>query len=91
MTETPLHGVERVRVLRELQGWTEAKGRDAISKTFQFKSFNQAWGWMSRVAWFRAMAPHCPASIPTTWGPSIVRWPATTRKIVSASWCSRQT
>ncbi len=60
MTETPLHGVERVRVLRELQGWTEAKGRDAISKTFQFKSFNQAWGWMSRVALFAEKTDHHP-------------------------------
>jgi 4a-hydroxytetrahydrobiopterin dehydratase len=60
MTETPLHGVERVRALRDLQGWSESKGRDAISKTFQFKSFNQAWGWMSRVALFAEKTDHHP-------------------------------
>ncbi|MEE8276446.1 MAG: 4a-hydroxytetrahydrobiopterin dehydratase, partial [Alphaproteobacteria bacterium] len=33
-----------------LAGWREVEGRDAIAKTFRFKSFNQAWGFMSRVA-----------------------------------------
>lgn len=60
MTETVLHGVERARALRDLSGWSEAKGRDAISKTFQFKSFNQAWGWMSRVALFAEKTDHHP-------------------------------
>ena len=50
MTDKPLVGVERAKALHELHGWTEAKGRDAITKTYQFKSFSQAWGFMSRVA-----------------------------------------
>jgi 4a-hydroxytetrahydrobiopterin dehydratase len=60
MTEKPLAGVERAKALRELEGWAEAKGRDAISKTFQFKSFNQAWGWMSRVALYAEKVNHHP-------------------------------
>mgnify|MGYP001086904116 CR=1 FL=1 len=52
--------VERVKALKELHGWAEAKGRDAITKTFQFKSFSQAWGWMSRVALFAEKTDHHP-------------------------------
>ncbi|HRX35047.1 MAG TPA: 4a-hydroxytetrahydrobiopterin dehydratase [Aestuariivirga sp.] len=60
MSEKSLVGVERAKALRELHGWTEAKGRDAISKSFQFKSFSQAWGWMSRVALYAEKTDHHP-------------------------------
>ena len=60
MTDKPLVGVERAKALHELHGWTEAKGRDAISKTYQFKSFSQAWGFMSRVALYAEKADHHP-------------------------------
>lgn len=34
-----------------LSGWTKPEGaRDAIAKTFRFKDFNQAFGFMTRVA-----------------------------------------
>jgi 4a-hydroxytetrahydrobiopterin dehydratase len=33
-----------------LPGWAPVEGRDALKKTFKFKSFNEAWGFMSRVA-----------------------------------------
>ena len=37
--------------LAKLTGWSKAPGdRDAISKTFKFKDFNQAFGFMTRVA-----------------------------------------
>merc|ERR1711934_253791 len=32
------------------KGWTMVKDRDAIYKEFIFKDFNQAWGFMSRIA-----------------------------------------
>ena len=35
---------ERTKALRELPGWSEATGRDAITRTFQFKSFNRGLG-----------------------------------------------
>ena len=31
-------------------GWTKRKDRDAISKTYNFIDFNQAWKFMSKVA-----------------------------------------
>ncbi len=31
-------------------GWSMADGRDAIEKTFTFKNFIEAFGWMTRVA-----------------------------------------
>ena len=31
-------------------GWETVEGRDAISKKFMFKNFNEAFGFMSRVA-----------------------------------------
>ena len=45
-----LEGTARQEALGSLAGWREVEGRNAIAKTFQFKSFNQAWGFMSRVA-----------------------------------------
>ena len=40
----------RREALAELSGWGEVEGRDAIEKSFKFKSFNEAWAFMSRVA-----------------------------------------
>ena len=40
----------RAAELINLAGWDEAEGRDAIKKTFTFKDFNQAFGFMTRVA-----------------------------------------
>ncbi|RKQ95961.1 4a-hydroxytetrahydrobiopterin dehydratase [Maricaulis maris] len=36
--------------LAQLSGWQVVDGRDAIRKVFEFTDFNQAWGFMSRVA-----------------------------------------
>lgn len=37
--------------LARLPGWTKVEGgRDAIAKTFRFKDFNEAFGFMTRVA-----------------------------------------
>ncbi|WAR04402.1 PHS-like protein [Mya arenaria] len=43
---------ERTSSLSPLKttGWTMVEGRDAIYKEFLFKNFNEAWGFMSRVA-----------------------------------------
>jgi 4a-hydroxytetrahydrobiopterin dehydratase len=40
----------RVEALAGLPGWSDVEGRDAIVKTFQFKTFNQAFGFMTRTA-----------------------------------------
>jgi 4a-hydroxytetrahydrobiopterin dehydratase len=60
VTDKVLIGVERARALASLNGWSEAKGRDAITRTFQFKSFSRAWGFMSRVALFAEKTDHHP-------------------------------
>jgi 4a-hydroxytetrahydrobiopterin dehydratase len=40
----------RAKALKELAGWSEVPGRDAITRSFKFKTFNEAFGFMSRVA-----------------------------------------
>jgi 4a-hydroxytetrahydrobiopterin dehydratase len=37
-------------VLAQLPGWAAVEGREAIAKTFRFADFNQAFGFMTRVA-----------------------------------------
>lgn len=60
MSDKVLVGAPRAKIVGELEGWVEAKGRDAIVKTFQFKSFSQAWGWMNRVALLAEKMDHHP-------------------------------
>lgn len=37
-------------VVAKLSGWSAVDGRDAIRKVYEFADFNEAWGFMSRVA-----------------------------------------
>jgi 4a-hydroxytetrahydrobiopterin dehydratase len=47
--------------LKALPGWTAAEGgRDAIQRTFRFKDFNTAFGFMSRVALMAEQLDHHP-------------------------------
>ncbi len=55
-----LAGETRNEALGNLDGWSEVDGRDAISKSFQFKDFNAAFGWMSRVAMVAEKMDHHP-------------------------------
>ena len=43
-----------------LPGWGEVPGRDAICKKFQFADFNEAFGFMGRVALMAEKANHHP-------------------------------
>ena len=36
--------------IETLQGWSVVENRDAIEKTFKFNDFNEAFGFMTRVA-----------------------------------------
>ncbi|XP_061188204.1 pterin-4-alpha-carbinolamine dehydratase-like [Saccostrea echinata] len=49
---TKLESDEREDVLSPLKkaGWTMVEGRDAIYKEFLFKDFNEAFGFMTRIA-----------------------------------------
>lgn len=55
-----LEGADRDKALAALDGWTEVDGRDAIAKKFQFADFNEAFGWMSRVALVAEKMDHHP-------------------------------
>jgi 4a-hydroxytetrahydrobiopterin dehydratase len=47
--------------LAKLSGWTKGEGdRDAIQKTYRFKDFNQAFGFMTRVAMKADQLDHHP-------------------------------
>jgi len=47
--------------LKTLSGWAIAPGpRDAIAKTFKFKDFNAAFGFMTRVALLADKTDHHP-------------------------------
>ena len=46
--------------LAELQGWRAAEGRDALVKSFRFKDFNAAFGFMARVALLAEKLDHHP-------------------------------
>jgi 4a-hydroxytetrahydrobiopterin dehydratase len=46
--------------LAQLSGWRAVDGRDAIAKSFAFKDFNAAFGFMSRVALAAEKADHHP-------------------------------
>ena len=51
---------ERNELLPSLDGWSMVEGRDAIRKTFVFGDFNEAFGWMTRVAMRRRNATTTP-------------------------------
>lgn len=41
-------------------GWTLVEGRDAITKTYQFANFIEAFGWMTRAALIAEKMNHHP-------------------------------
>jgi 4a-hydroxytetrahydrobiopterin dehydratase len=45
-----LTGAARQQALAELKDWREVAGRDAIQRAFKFRDFNEAFGFMTRVA-----------------------------------------
>jgi 4a-hydroxytetrahydrobiopterin dehydratase len=55
-----LIGEARKTALAELKDWREVQGRDAIAKTYVFKDFNQAFGFMSRAALVAEKMDHHP-------------------------------
>jgi 4a-hydroxytetrahydrobiopterin dehydratase len=50
----------RKAALARLSGWSEMSGRDAIAKTFTFKNFNEAFGFMTRAALVAEKMDHHP-------------------------------
>jgi 4a-hydroxytetrahydrobiopterin dehydratase len=50
----------RKQALSGLPGWTETPGREAIGRTFTFKDFNEAFGFMARAALVAEKMDHHP-------------------------------
>src|SRR3954468_9538964 len=50
----------RSAALGGLSGWHEVDGRDAIARSFVFMDFNEAFGFMTRVALAAEKADHHP-------------------------------
>ena len=46
--------------LKRLSGWKKVKGRNAITKTFKFKDFMQAFGQMTAMAIYAEKKDHHP-------------------------------
>jgi len=55
-----LQGQDRKTALAELPNWREVPGRDAIARKFTFTDFNQAFGFMTRVALIAEKMDHHP-------------------------------
>jgi 4a-hydroxytetrahydrobiopterin dehydratase len=57
---TKLTAAERQDLAAKLPGWSPVEGRDAITKSFKFKDFNAAFGFMTRVAMLAEQMNHHP-------------------------------
>jgi 4a-hydroxytetrahydrobiopterin dehydratase len=55
-----LGDVELTAALRDLNGWSRVEGRDALFKSFKFKSFRQAFGFMAEAALVAEKMDHHP-------------------------------
>ena len=55
-----LTGDARKAALAKLKGWVEVDGRDAISRRFTFRDFNEAFGFMARAALIAEKLDHHP-------------------------------
>jgi 4a-hydroxytetrahydrobiopterin dehydratase len=55
-----LDQVARQGMAARLPGWRVADGRDALQKTFKFKDFSEAFGFMARAALVAEKMDHHP-------------------------------
>ena len=51
---------ELAKKLKRLSGWKLVKGRSAITKTFKFNNFQDAFGWMTSMAIYAEKKDHHP-------------------------------
>ena len=55
-----LSGEEREKALARVADWSPVTGRDAIKRSFKFADFNEAFGFMTRVALLAERMDHHP-------------------------------
>eukprot|EP00920_Eleutheroschizon_duboscqi_P025357 GHVT01062481.1.p1 GENE.GHVT01062481.1~~GHVT01062481.1.p1 ORF type:complete len:125 (+),score=8.37 GHVT01062481.1:2117-2491(+) len=61
MTPAPKLSTQQLTALMQsISKWTLGRDQTCIKKSFAFKDFSQAWGWMSRVALVAEKADHHP-------------------------------
>lgn len=60
MAAKALDGENVSAALAGLPGWAMVEGRPAIRKSFVFKDFNEAFGWMTRAALVAEKLDHHP-------------------------------
>jgi len=51
---------ERAALAQDLPAWSMVEGRDAITRSFRFRDFTEAWGFLSRVALLAEKHDHHP-------------------------------
>jgi 4a-hydroxytetrahydrobiopterin dehydratase len=57
---TRLTEAERAALPQTLPDWSPMEGREAIARAFRFRDFNEAWGFMNRVALLAESQNHHP-------------------------------
>ena len=57
---TRLTDAERASLASKLPNWPLVAGREAIARSFQFRDFSEAWGFMNRVALLAESQGHHP-------------------------------
>lgn len=60
MQRNRLNDDELKQALASLEGWQKIPDREAISKSFKFKNFSEAFGFMTRVALYAEKINHHP-------------------------------
>ena len=55
-----LTDAERAGIAQTLPGWSLVEGREAIERSFKFRDFSEAWGFMNRVALLAESQNHHP-------------------------------
>lgn len=55
-----LDAAGRAALAHDLPAWAMVDGRDAITRTFRFADFSEAWGFMARVALLAEKQDHHP-------------------------------
>lgn len=55
-----LSAAEMRQAMARLKGWKRVRGRDAIRKEYRFKDFNEAFGFMGRIALMAEKMDHHP-------------------------------
>jgi 4a-hydroxytetrahydrobiopterin dehydratase len=56
----PMAGPRRLEALAQLPQWRAVDGRDAIQRSFKFKTFNEAFSFMTRCALAAEKLDHHP-------------------------------